>query len=140
MALPTIPAWAKKKKRFERAPVFPCEACGGCCKKLFANGLRPESNERAIFQKLDSGRGSCKYFDFLNNRCKIYNTRPWLCRRDVLWKKYYKPVGISVDFTYAMFKKVCKILQTKDVIEDGDIDWNVITQEVSDEQEVLFEE
>jgi len=140
MALPFVPVWEKVIERFEKAPGFPCESCGGCCKKLFVNGLRPESNEREIFQKLDSGRGSCKYFDSLNNRCKIYKSRPWLCRRDVLWKRYYKPLGVSIDFTYAMFRKVCKILQTKDVIEDGDIDWDAIAQEVLDEQEILLEE
>ena len=54
--------------------MFQCRKCGKCC-TLFR--LFPEDSEWRL--KLDSGDGTCRYFDRQSRLCSIYDTRPLIC-------------------------------------------------------------
>jgi len=47
--------------------VFPCTSCGLCCQNI--GGIKE-------LKEFDLGNGICKYFDFGNRKCSIYEDRP----------------------------------------------------------------
>ena len=98
---------------------FPCKACGVCCKKIFSTvgEFDPSAKD------MDRGDGICKHFDEQTNKCKIYHSRPWFCNGKEIWKKYYNPQGLPLEFAYAVMEKQCEILAVKGTVEDDDIDW-----------------
>ena len=51
-------------------PPFPCDQCGLCCEHLAAS---------ALYQDLDDGTGTCRYFDRKTRLCTIYGQRPQKC-------------------------------------------------------------
>lgn len=51
--------------------VFPCTRCGACCRNL---------GESALLSQLDRGDGVCRHLDVDTNLCRIYETRPKICR------------------------------------------------------------
>jgi len=53
---------------------FDCSKCGACCRVV---GALPEMSA------YDRGDGACKHLTD-DNRCAIYETRPLLCRVDVM--------------------------------------------------------
>lgn len=82
--------------------MFPCTSCGICCKNI---SHIPELNE------LDLGNGTCKYFDKQNNICLIYETRPDICRVDLMFEKeYFK--HFSKDEYFKLNIEACNKLQT----------------------------
>lgn len=60
---------------------FPCKQCGDCCRLL---DLMPN------MVKYDRGDGCCKFLD--NNRCKVYNLRPLLCRSEYLYDTLFSNI------------------------------------------------
>lgn len=50
---------------------FSCRKCGACCRNLSANEL---------YNVLNRGDGVCVNFDEKTNLCRIYETRPIICR------------------------------------------------------------
>ena len=57
--------------------MFPCTACGQCCKNV-------HKSEQTKF--LDRGDGICHYFNESTLLCAIYEDRPLVCRIE----DYYK--------------------------------------------------
>ena len=64
---------------------FPCTGCGLCCqvqgviKKLGPlSGVSKGLAELAM--DLDRGDGTCRNYDEPTRKCRIYDTRPFLCR------------------------------------------------------------
>lgn len=51
--------------------VFPCTRCGACCRNLGGSSL---------LAPLDRGNGVCGHLDINTNLCRIYETRPKICR------------------------------------------------------------
>ena len=51
--------------------IFPCTACGACCRNLSYSPL---------YANLNRGDGICRHFDASTNLCRIYETRPKICR------------------------------------------------------------
>ena len=51
--------------------VFPCTRCGACCRNLVKS---------PILAQLDRGDGVCRHLDHDTNLCRIYETRPKVCR------------------------------------------------------------
>ena len=69
--------------------VFPCTKCGACCKKVgFAIGLDPEFDKAFPFSATPEGH--CEMLGD-NNECLVYDTRPDVCRIDVMQTKYDIP-------------------------------------------------
>lgn len=50
---------------------FKCSKCGLCCRHL---------DRSSLYDKLNRGDGTCLYLDETTNLCKIYASRPLLCR------------------------------------------------------------
>lgn len=80
---------------------FPCTQCGICCKNI---------SKVKELQDFDNGNGICKFLDLQNNKCKIYDTRPEICRVDVMYEKYYSKY-YDIQKFYALNLKVCEELQ-----------------------------
>lgn len=59
-------------------PVFVCTKCGLCCTHL---------NRATAYADLDRGDGTCRNFDSINHLCKIYSTRPLICRVDDFYEQ-----------------------------------------------------
>ena len=51
--------------------IFPCTACGACCRNL---------SHAPLYAGLDRGDGICRHFDIGANLCRIYEIRPKICR------------------------------------------------------------
>ena len=51
--------------------IFPCTACGACCRNL---------SHSPLYASLDRGDGICRHFDTSTNLCRIYEIRPKICR------------------------------------------------------------
>ena len=51
--------------------IFPCTACGACCRNL---------SHAPLYAGLDRGDGICRHFDVGANLCHIYEIRPKICR------------------------------------------------------------
>lgn len=83
--------------------VFPCTACGQCCRNVHLS-------EQTSF--LNRGDGVCKNFDEVTNLCKIYDERPLVCRVKDYYDKY-----LSYDYSWNDFVElnlqVCSSLQSK---------------------------
>jgi|10_taG_2_1085330.scaffolds.fasta_scaffold02032_2 hypothetical protein len=72
-------------------PIFPCNQCGACCRA--ANPF--------------TGRGRCPELGE-DNLCKIYETRPDICRVEKVWMKY----GLSWEEYEKMALEACALLDT----------------------------
>lgn len=83
-----------------KANTFPCTTCGLCCKNI--NGIKAleHFNHNGICINLNT-----------DNTCKIYNTRPLVCRVDEMYEKFYSHIS-KRDF-YNENIKICNILQEK---------------------------
>lgn len=79
---------------------FPCTACGLCCKNI--NGIKAleHFNQNGICINLNT-----------DNTCKIYNTRPLVCRVDDMYKTCYSHMN-KTDFYNANIQ-ICNTLQEK---------------------------
>ena len=65
--------------------MFECRKCGRCC-TLFR--LFPEDNYWR--NELDSGDGTCKFFDRSARLCSIYETRPIICNNARYYEEFLK--------------------------------------------------
>lgn len=83
--------------------MFPCTNCGLCCQNITT------IDELKDF---DLGNGTCKYFNSIDNNCKIYDTRPNICRIDKMYTIKYKKNFTKNNF-YIENAKVCNKLQEK---------------------------
>ncbi|WP_240443577.1 YkgJ family cysteine cluster protein [Helicobacter pylori] len=65
---------------------FPCTSCGLCCKNI-----------TGIIELIgfDVGNGVCKFLDLETNLCKIYESRPLICRIDEAHKKLYPHIPLK---------------------------------------------
>ncbi|GAA8170116.1 YkgJ family cysteine cluster protein [Helicobacter pylori] len=94
---------------------FPCTSCGLCCKNIA--GI-------IEFIGFDAGNGVCKFLDLETNLCKIYESRPLICRVDEAHKKLYSHIPLK-EF-YAKNAEVCNALQEANHM---DISFRVIITE-----------
>ena len=83
--------------------MFPCTGCGLCCQNI--TGIKE-------LEDFNLGNGICKYFDKQNNICLIYETRPDICRVDLMFEKEYYKYYNKEEF-YKLNAQACDILQEK---------------------------
>lgn len=57
---------------------FPCTQCGLCCQNV---------GQIEALQSFDRGDGTCKYLE--GKMCSIYETRPDVCRVDLMFERYF---------------------------------------------------
>ncbi|RLA79444.1 MAG: YkgJ family cysteine cluster protein [Epsilonproteobacteria bacterium] len=83
--------------------MFPCTSCGLCCKNI---------SQIKELKEFDLENGICKYLDLIDNSCKIYESRPDICRIekmfDIKYNKYF-----TKNKYYIENAKVCNELQEK---------------------------
>ncbi len=76
----------KKSKKQTTLDRFPCTSCGLCCKNI--TGI-------IELVGFDAGNGVCKFLDLETNLCKIYESRPLICRVDKAHKKLYSHIPLK---------------------------------------------
>ncbi len=74
---------------------FSCVKCGACCRNI---------DKIPQLKLFDTGNGTCRYL--INNLCSIYETRPEICRVDLIYKKYFKEC-MTLDEFYKLNKQGC---------------------------------
>jgi len=84
--------------------MFPCTSCGLCCQNIST------VNE---LKEFDLGNGVCKFFNQSSNACQIYETRPAICRVDMMYELKYKDFFSGRHDFYIENAKVCNQLQLK---------------------------
>ena len=86
-----------------------CKRCGKCC-TLFH--LFQKDDEVRI--KLDSGDGTCKYFDRASRLCTIYSSRPIICNHERYYDEYLSDRMTREE--YDVFLKIfCERIRRDDV-------------------------
>jgi len=78
-----------------------CTICGLCCQHI---------SKVSELKEFDLGNGTCKYYEHTTKQCKIYDSRPDICKVDVMYdKRYYKEFSPS---EYAISNaSICNSLQ-----------------------------
>jgi len=89
--------------------MFPCTSCGLCCQNI---------STVDELKEFDSGNGVCLYFNETDNTCKIYETRPSICRIDEMYQVRYIDFFSKKDF-YIENAKVCNQLQLKNKLSSS---------------------
>ena len=79
----------------------PCDKCGVCCRCLKGSEL---------YQELGRGDGVCRFLQ--NNLCSIYETRPLICRVDLVYDAFFSH-SMSRDDYYEQNKRVCAVLKER---------------------------
>ena len=59
---------------------FPCTQCGACCRHV-------DLAEETRF--LDRGDGTCQHYDGVTSACRIYSSRPEICRVEQYYERHY---------------------------------------------------
>lgn len=85
---------------------FPCNQCGACCRHV---DLSP------LTAYLNRGDGICQYHDSDRHLCKIYATRPEVCRVDAYYEQYFKS-----QFTWDKFIQI-NLIACKQLNEMEDV-------------------
>jgi uncharacterized protein len=80
--------------------IFECEKCGTCCTKLDKNPL---------YKELDSGDGTCIFFNRDSRLCSIYEKRPDICNVNKGYE-LFKDVMTKDEF-YKLNNQMCNILR-----------------------------
>lgn len=80
--------------------VFKCDKCGLCCQNLNLNSL---------YDDLNDGTGTCKYYDKVTRLCKIYQNRPEKCNVTRMYR-YFKNVMTYEEYIQKNIE-VCKTLK-----------------------------
>ncbi len=82
--------------------MFACSKCGLCCKSIGVN---------EVYRELDRGDGVCKNFDVKTNLCKIYESRPLICRVEEYYVENLSDSILKSDW-FLMNEQSCIALKT----------------------------
>ena len=83
--------------------MFQCSCCGACCRRAGLLGLMPQRED-----------GACIHLD-QDNKCKIYETRPDMCRVNVMAEKNKDSMNLTTIEYFKAANHVCN----KFIKEDG---------------------
>jgi len=86
---------------------FKCSKCGACCRRAGQLGLMPQRKD-----------GACIHLDD-DNTCKIYDTRPDLCRANVMAEVNRKKFNLSLLEYYKMSNTLCNEWIKEDGLDDS---------------------
>ena len=82
--------------------MFLCDKCGLCCQHI------PEIEELKNFH---NGNGICIHFDKESYKCKIYETRPNVCRVEKMYDLVYHKEFKTKEEFYTANMTICNILK-----------------------------
>ena len=80
---------------------FPCDSCGLCCQNI---------NHIEELRNFNLGNGVCIHFDTTSKKCRIYDSRPLICRVDEMYKHTYSKMMTKEEF-YKLNQDVCEYLK-----------------------------
>lgn len=86
---------------------FLCSSCGACCRRAGQLGLMPQRDD-----------GACIHLD-TDNRCKIYETRPDICRVNKMAEINKQALGLSTIDYYKMSNGFCNQWIKEDKMDDS---------------------
>lgn len=89
--------------------MFECKKCGKCCTR-FKNF--PEGDKWRI--ELDSGDGTCKYFDRSAHLCTIYESRPIICSNVMYYNSVLKDTMTREKFD-EFLNKYCELIRSEKI-------------------------
>jgi len=82
--------------------MFICDGCGLCCQNIL------NIKELNAFH---NGDGVCIYLDKESMQCKIYETRPDVCRVDKMYDLVYHKEFKTKEQFYSVNMAICTILK-----------------------------
>ena len=85
---------------------FLCSKCGACCRNV-GNSKLPSDD-----------KGVCLNLDQENNICKVYNTRPNICRVDKIFENSFKDIMTKKEF-YVWNTEACHWLIDKEDLDES---------------------
>ena len=85
---------------------FLCSKCGACCRNV-GNSKLPSDD-----------KGVCLNLDQENNICKVYNTRPDICRVDKIFENSFKDIMTKKEF-YVWNTEACHWLIDKEDLDES---------------------
>ena len=88
--------------------IFPRTRCGACCRNLGTSTL---------FFELDRGDGICRNLDLNTNLCRIYETRPKICRVSDMFSAVQDQLTWTEYVT--LNQQACRKLQAPAASKDG---------------------
>ena len=83
---------------------FQCTGCGLCCTEI--GKIKPDTLKKLGMEGFALESGRCKHLRF-DNGCAIYETRPKICRVDVMAKESL----IQDDLYYEITARLCNKMQ-----------------------------
>ena len=88
---------------------FHCRKCGKCCEcfRFFPE----DSRER---RTLDSGDGTCRYFDRESRLCSIYDRRPIICDNERYYAECLKDTMTREEFD-AVLNEYCEKIRSDNI-------------------------
>lgn len=107
---------------------YPCELCGACCRsigKIVISAIAAQDeaertgidthaiiNELAGFPYDIRDDGSCSQYDSDSQICKVYASRPVVCRTDEMYDRFWSKI-MSKEAWYAASQESCRKLRTR---------------------------
>lgn len=86
--------------------MYPCTGCGLCCKNI--SGIE-------LLKQYDLGNGTCSNLK-KDNKCKIYTSRPLVCRIDDMYNEVFQQDYEKL-FFYKLNAKICNQFQNDALFE-----------------------
>jgi Fe-S-cluster containining protein len=88
---------------------FNCSGCGACCKRI---GLQKDKFKELNFPYAVNEKGWCEMLDE-NNKCKVYDNRPEICRMDKTYDNYFSKLMTRAEY-YTVNTKLCNQFMKED--------------------------
>jgi len=82
--------------------MFLCDGCGLCCQNI---------SKIEALKEFHNGDGICIYLDKESMQCKIYETRPDVCRVEKMYDLVYHKEFKTKEQFYSANMAICSILK-----------------------------
>lgn len=88
-------------------PKFQCSSCGACCRRAGQMGLMPQREDGACIHLSD------------DNKCKIYETRPDICRVHVMAERNKTTLNMTTIEYFKWSNSFCNTWIKEDDMDDS---------------------
>lgn len=66
----------------------------------------------SLYESLDRGDGTCKYYEDTSRLCSIYEKRPQICNVEEMFEQHFKKLMVKEEY-YRQNYKACDCLKRK---------------------------
>lgn len=84
---------------------FQCSKCGACCRRAGLMGIMPQREDGACIHLAE------------DNTCKIYETRPDICRVETMFERYKPTLKMSKKEYFKFANECCNTMITDDRLD-----------------------